>query len=91
MKKIIIALSFLGVALSFSASSFALTQSECEGKAVSKDGKPIYGAAKEASIKKCMGATKPDLDCEAKAVSKDGKPLYGAAKAASIRKCEGGK
>jgi len=89
MKKIIIALSVLGIALSFSAPSFAITQAECEAKAVSKDGKPIYGAAKDASIKKCMGGTKPN-DCEAKAVSKDGKPLYGAAKAASIKKCESG-
>ena len=91
MKKIIIALSVIGIALSFSASSFAFTQSECEAKAVSKDGKPIYGAAKDASVKKCLGDAKPDLGCEAKAVSKDGKPLYGAAKAASIKKCEGGK
>jgi hypothetical protein len=27
----------------------------CEAKAVSKDGKPLYGAAKAASIKKCEG------------------------------------
>ena len=87
MKKIITA---LGLALAFTAPAFALSQAECEAKAVSKDGKPIYGAAKEASIKKCMGDAKVD-DCEAKAVSKDGKPLYGAAKAASIKKCEGGK
>ena len=88
MKKFIIALS---IGLSFSASAFAATQAECEVKAVSKDGKPIYGAAKEASIKKCMGGTPAALDCEAKAVSKDGKPLYGAAKEASIKKCEGSK
>ena len=89
MKKIIIALSALGIALGFSTSSFAVTQAECEAKAVSKDGKPIYGDAKDASIKKCMGGAKPN-DCEAKAVSKDGKPLYGAAKTASIKKCESG-
>ena len=87
MKKVIIA---LGLALSFTAPAFALSQAECEAKAVSKDGKPIYGAAKDASVKKCMADTKPS-DCEAKAVSKDGKPLYGAAKAASIKKCEGEK
>ena len=52
MKKFIIALS---IALSFSASAFAATQAECEAKAVSKEGKPLYGAAKDASIKKCMG------------------------------------
>ena len=66
MKKIIIALSVIGIALSFSASSFAFTQSECEAKAVSKDGKPIYGAAKDASVKKCLGDAKPDLGCVAK-------------------------
>lgn len=90
MKKIIIALSTLAIALSFSSSAFALSQAECEAKAVSKDGKPIYGAAKEASMKKCMGEAAKVNDCEAKAVSKDGKPLYGAAKTASIKKCEGG-
>ena len=80
----------LGLIFSFSAPVFALSQAECEAKAVSKDGKPLYGAAKDASIKKCMGDAKPN-DCEAKAVSKDGKPLYGAAKDASIKKCMGGK
>ena len=88
MQKIIIVLSMV---LSFSVPSIAFAdQAACEAKAVSKDGKPLYGAAKDASIKKCMGDAKPN-DCEAKAVSKDGKPLYGAAKAASIKKCEGGK
>lgn len=88
MKKIIIALS---IAFSFAIPSIALAdQAACEAKAVSKDGKPLYGAAKDASIKKCMGAA-ANLGCEEKAVSKDGKPLYGAAKAASIKKCEGGK
>jgi len=88
MKKMIIALS---IALSFAIPTFAFAdQAACEAKAVSKDGKPLYGAAKDASIKKCMGGAKAD-DCEAKAVSKDGKPLYGAAKTASIKKCEGGK
>ena len=54
MKKIIIALSF---ALSFTLPTYAFAdQAACEAKAVSKDGKPLYGAAKDASIKKCMGA-----------------------------------
>ena len=88
MKKIIIALS---IALSFVLPTYAFAdQAACEAKAVSKDGKPLYGAAKDASIKKCMGDAKPN-DCDAKAISHDGKPLYGAAKAASIKKCEGGK
>ena len=88
MKTMIIALS---IALSFAVPSLAYAdQAACEAKAISKEGKPLYGAAKDASIKKCMGDSKPN-DCEAKAVSKDGKPLYGAAKTASIKKCEGGK
>jgi len=72
--------------------SFA-ADSGCEAKAVSKTGKPLAGAAKAASIKKCekdaaaaSAATAPS--CADKAVSKDGKPLAGAAKAASIKKCE---
>ena len=88
MKKIIIALS---IAFSFALSTSAFAdQAACEAKAVSKEGKPLYGAAKDASIKKCMGGAQAN-DCEAKAVSKDGKPLYGAAKTASIKTCEGGK
>lgn len=89
MKKMIIALS---IALSFALPTYAFAdQAACEAKAVSKEGKPLYGAAKEASIKKCMGEAPADAGCEAKAISKDGKPLYGAAKAASIKKCESGK
>jgi hypothetical protein len=52
-EKILIALS---IALSFSVSPIAFAnQAACEAKAVSKDGKPLYGAAKAASIKKCEG------------------------------------
>lgn len=51
MKRIIIALS---IALSFTLPTYAFAdQAACEAKAVSKDGKPLYGAAKAASIKKC--------------------------------------
>lgn len=53
----------------------------CSSKAVSKDGKPLAGAAKVSSIKKC---------CEAAAVGKDGKKLAGAAKASFMKKCEAG-
>jgi len=45
---------------------------------MSKDGKPLAGAAKTSAIKKC---------CETAAVSKDGKALAGAAKNASVKKC----
>jgi hypothetical protein len=62
----------------------------CEAKALSKEGKPLAGAAKAASIKKCENesAAKAAPTCEEKAVSKEGKPLAGAAKAASVKKCE---
>jgi hypothetical protein len=52
-------------------------------KAVSKDGKPLAGAAKTSFVKKCKEDT-----CTPKAVSKDGKPLAGAAKASFMKKCE---
>jgi hypothetical protein len=55
----------------------ALAQS-CKNEAMSKDGKPLAGAAKTSAIKKC---------CETAAVSKEGKPLAGAAKKSSVDKC----
>lgn len=55
----------------------------CEAKAVSKTGKPLAGAAKAASVKKCMRTY-----CEAHAVSSTGKKLSGAAKASFVKKCE---
>ena len=61
----------------------AFAQDTCESKALSKDGKPLAGAAKTSFIKRC----KSDA-CEAKAISKDGKPLSGAAKNSFIKKCE---
>jgi hypothetical protein len=57
----------------------------CETKAVSKDGKPLAGAAKTSFLKKC----KQDA-CEPKAVDKNGKPLAGAAKTSFMKKCETG-
>jgi len=60
----------------------AMAQS-CESRAVSSDGKPLHGAAKNSFVKKC----KRDA-CESKAVSKEGKPLYGAAKNSFLAKCK---
>ena len=77
MKRIILA----ALITSFAVGS-ALAQS-CESKAVSKDGKPLSGAAKTSFVKKC----KQDA-CEGKAVGKDGKPLAGAAKNSFMTKCE---
>lgn len=67
-----------GSALAQTASSDAMQA--CAVKAVSKEGKPLAGAAKTSSVRKC---------CEVAAVSKDGKPLAGAAKASFMKKCEG--
>ena len=70
---------------SMTAPASAQSMSACEAKAVSKDGKPLSGAAKDSSVKKCMRDT-----CEAQAVDKNGKKLAGAAKTSFLKKCEGG-
>jgi hypothetical protein len=76
MKRILLA----ALITSFAVGS-AMAQS-CESQAVSKEGKPLTGAAKTSFIKKC----KVDA-CATKAVSKDGKPLSGAAKNSFMKKC----
>jgi len=81
--------SLMVSAFALAQAPVALAASDCEAKALSKDGKQLTGAAKAASIKKCEGEAKSGPSgCEAKALSKDGKPLSGAAKTASIKKCE---
>ena len=57
----------------------------CESQAVSKEGKPLSGAAKTSFIKSCKIKA-----CEPKAIGKDGKPLHGAAKASFMKSCEAG-
>jgi opacity protein-like surface antigen len=79
MKRLLIA----AVISAFAAGS-AMAAS-CDSMAMSKDGKPLSGAAKTAFVKKC----KADA-CEPKAMGKDGKPLAGAAKASFMKKCEEG-
>jgi hypothetical protein len=79
---LIIALSSLlavGVAVAQTPAAAPASDASCAAKAVGKDGKPLSGAAKTSSIKKC---------CTDSAVSSEGKPLTGAAKASSIKKCE---
>jgi len=71
----------IGVLMSAVAFGSAAAQDSCASKAVSKDGKPLAGAARTSSIKKC---------CELGAVGKDGKPLAGAAKTSFMKKCEAG-
>ncbi len=67
------------------AAGAAFAQESCESKAMSKDGKPLAGAAKTSFMKKCMAD-----ECAAKAVSAEGKPLSGAAKTSFMKKCEKG-
>jgi hypothetical protein len=71
------------VLLSLFAVAQAVAQegAACTAKAVGKDGKPLAGAAKTSSMKKC---------CDAGAIGKDGRKLAGAAKASFMKKCEAG-
>lgn len=61
--------------------------SGCEAKAFSKEGKPLNGAAKSSSIKKCEADTLSTSGCEGKAIDKNGKKLGGAAKTSFMKKC----
>jgi hypothetical protein len=72
----------LAASIAFFPIGTAMAQS-CESKAVSAEGKPLHGAAKNSFVKKC----KTDA-CEPKAVSAEGKPLHGAAKNSFMAKCK---
>jgi hypothetical protein len=88
MKKLLVSAAIL----CFSSFAFAqASPADCEAKAISKNGKPLAGAAKNAFMKKCTGAAQAPAaaaGCEAKAIDKNGKPLAGAAKGAFMKKCE---
>jgi len=80
------ALALAALALAVSIAFFPIgtaTAQSCESKAVSAEGKPLHGAAKNSFVKKC----KKDA-CESKAVSAEGKPLHGAAKNSFMAKCK---
>ena len=86
MKAIALVLFVSAFALgSMSIPASAQTMAACEAKAVSKDGKPLSGAAKTSSVNKCMRTY-----CEASAIDKNGKKLSGAAKTSFLKKCEAG-
>jgi hypothetical protein len=72
----------LAASIAFFPIGTAMAQS-CESKAVSAEGKPLHGAAKNSFVKKC----KKDA-CEPKALSAEGKPLHGAAKNSFMAKCK---
>jgi hypothetical protein len=79
-------LLFLAALLSvFTIGSATAQEASCEAKAVGKDGKPLAGAAKTSSVKKCKTDT-----CATKAVGSDGKKLSGAAKNSFMKKCVAG-
>lgn len=67
----------------------AFADDGCAAKAVSKDGKPLAGAAKNAFIKKCekdaAAAAQANSPCAMKAAEKK---LHGAAKNSFLKKCE---
>ncbi len=73
------------------SSQFALAQAgDCAARAMSKEGKPLAGAAKTAFMKKCEAEARgpaANPACEGKAIDKNGKPLHGAAKDAFLKKC----
>ena len=81
MKRIFLA----AIIATFAAGSAFAQDASCESKAVSKDGKPLAGAAKTSFMKKCMQDS-----CAAKAIGSDGKKLAGAAKTSFMKKCEAG-
>ena len=83
MKKLLMGL----LAGLFSASLCFAQAGDCESKAVSKDGKPLAGAAKASFMKKCQAESKATA-CEGKAVDKNGKALAGAAKSSFMKKCQ---
>jgi hypothetical protein len=83
MKRIFLKRIFLALLISTFAVGSALAQQTCESKALSKEGKPLAGAAKKSFVQKC----KRDA-CESKAVGSDAKPLKGAAKNSFLKKCE---
>lgn len=93
MKKLLVTAVLVFVS-QFAFAQAAAPAGDCAAKAVSKSGKPLTGAAKDASIKKCKAdaggapAAVGASGCAEKAISKSGKPLTGAAKDAFIKKCE---
>ena len=72
----------------FAAGSALAQASDCETKAVAKNGKALAGAAKASFVKKCEAEAKGAPSCDTKAIDKNGKPLAGAAKTSFIKKCE---
>jgi opacity protein-like surface antigen len=79
MKRILLA----ALVLSVNLSAVAFAEETCERMAVSREGKPLAGAAKTSFLKKCKRDT-----CQVKAVGSNGRALAGAAKKSFMQKCE---
>jgi hypothetical protein len=67
----------------FALSSALAQEPTCESKAVSKNGKPLFGAVKTKKIQKCKRET-----CEAKALDKNGDKMKGIVKKNFMAECE---
>jgi len=73
---------------------------DCEARALSKDGKPLYGAAKDAFIKKCLRDNPSAAPVAAKGTQQDkmkacnaqakAKELKGDARKAFMKECLSG-
>lgn len=79
--------AFAQTAASSTSMAPAAAASNCDARAVDKNGKPLAGAAKASFMKKCAADNKK-AECEAKAIDKNGKALAGAAKNSFLKKCE---
>ena len=76
----LVLLTALLLSLNFASAS---AQGICESRAMSREGKPLAGAAKASFWKKCKRDS-----CQTKAVGRDGRPLAGAAKRSFMQKCQ---
>lgn len=76
----LVLLTALLLSLNFASAS---AQGICESRAMSREGKPLAGAAKASFLKKCKRDS-----CQTKAVGRDGRPLAGAAKRSFMQKCQ---
>ena len=83
MKAIVLAVLLSAFALGPMIGIAVAQDTSCQTKAVSKDGKPLAGAALNSFMTKCTKDA-----CEPKAIDKNGKPLAGAAKDSFMKKCQ---
>ena len=83
MRSLALVLALSIVAFGAVDSRPAFADDSCQSKAVSKDGKPLAGAALKSFMKKCTKDA-----CAEKAIDKNGKPLAGAAKSSFMKKCQ---